>query len=112
MEAFWSSEIDRVLKVGYPLNEVGVDNWALKRPEALKALEELLELEVPVLGGDVYEEIEGSIRPNYDSWHCDKLPKESNHEFVVRSIGQARSYIQKYNVNDYKKVLFVLVPSV
>ena len=93
MEVVLSSKIDEVLKVGYSLNEIGVDNWALNKSEALEALDKLSELGVPVLGGDVYEDIKGAIKPNYDSWYCDKLSEESVNEFVNRSIKETINYI-------------------
>ena len=31
MERYWSSEVDMILGVGRPLEDVGVCNWALSR---------------------------------------------------------------------------------
>ena len=71
MKPVWTFEVDEILKVGHQLTDIGLHNWALPKPEALKALEKLATLEVPVLGGDVCQDIEGIIKPNYDSWYCD-----------------------------------------
>lgn len=111
MRVVWSSKIDEVLKGGYYLlNEIGVNNWALKKSEALDALEKLLELKVPILGGDVYENSEGIIQPNCDNWYCDQLIEESKDDYVARSIKKAMDYVELYNAKESGKIFFVLVP--
>ena len=112
METVWSLKIDEVLKVGVNLNELGVNNWALNKSEALVVLDKLTKLGVSVLGGDVYEESQGIIQPNYDSWYCDELLEESKEEYVRRSIKEARSYIEKYNFRNAENIFFVFVPGV
>ncbi|OFX44949.1 MAG: hypothetical protein A2W95_08180 [Bacteroidetes bacterium GWA2_40_14] len=67
--------------------------------------------EVSVLGGDVYEDIDGVIQSNYDSWHCDTLSGESKSDFVRRSLIKARTYIEEYNTKRPDKVFFVFVPN-
>ena len=112
MRVVWSSKIDEVLKVGYYLNEIRVNNWALKKSEALDALEKLLELQVPILGGDVYENVEGIIQPNCDNWYCDQLTEESKDDYVNRSIKETIDYIERYDTKGFRKTFFVLIPEV
>ncbi|HET9825991.1 MAG TPA: Imm40 family immunity protein [Chitinophagaceae bacterium] len=112
MEIVWSDRIDEVLRVGRQLNAIGLRNWALTKPQALIALEKFSEFGIPVLGGDVYENIEGVIRPNYDSWHCDPLSDEDKVNFIKRSISTAERYIQAYPIKDPNKIFFALVPEV
>lgn len=108
----WSNKIDKILCKGMSLESIGVKNWSLSRPEALNALNQFLILEVPILGGDVCEIINGVLQYNYDNWYCDKLPNESNLDFVKRSIEKAREYIETYLIKRPNKIFFALVPGV
>ncbi|PHS10573.1 MAG: hypothetical protein COA88_02170 [Kordia sp.] len=109
---FWSTEIDEFFAIGYNLHELGVNNWALKKHEALTALKQLLILQVPILGGDVYEKHNGNIQQNYDNWYCNKLDDESKIDFIDRSIKIAIDYIENYNIQDEEFILFTLVPEI
>ncbi|MDP2890916.1 MAG: Imm40 family immunity protein [Bacteroidota bacterium] len=110
MEPVWSNQIDKILKVGHSLDNVGVQNWALTKDQALNALEQFSTLEISILGGDVYEYVDGIIRSSYDSWYCDSHSGEAKRDFVKRSIEKAKSYIEAYKVEDVNKVFFVFVP--
>ncbi len=112
MKIVWSSKIDDILKNGHPLSGIGVSNWALQRSEALKALTRFTELQVPILGGDVCELIDGIIQYNYDNWYCDQIQVESKPEFVLRSIAKAKQYIENYQGKDEDKLFFAFVPGV
>ncbi|MFL5811571.1 MAG: Imm40 family immunity protein [Flavisolibacter sp.] len=103
-------EIEEVLKVGTPLFDVGVHNWALTKSQVMLAIERLRSLEIPILGGDVYEIINGVLQSNYDNWYCDALPDETQKNFVRRSINKAISFIETYKPQDPIEVFFVLVP--
>ncbi len=111
METIWSNKVDEILKVGLSLDNVGVRNWALTKGQALDALKQFLAIEIPVLGGDVYESIDGIIQSNYDSWYCDPLPEETKSAFVRRSIEKAKAYIEEYKSKQIDKIFFVLVPN-
>lgn len=106
----FSKETEEILEIGKSLSSVGINNWALTKTEAMLVLEKLHSLEVPVLGGDVYEMIDGILQPNYDNWYCDPLNEEARKDFVNRSIDKARSYIEGYTLKDFNSVFFVLVP--
>lgn len=112
MKTIWSKVADDILSIGQPLNEVGIDNWALTKAQALEVLERLEEAEISILGGDIYENIDGIIQSNYDNWYCEQLPEESKSAFLSRSITKAREYIEDYQRAPSTMVYFVLVPSV
>ena len=97
MKTIWSNKIDEILKVGISLNDIGVNNWALTKSQALEVLNQFLLHQIPVLGGDVIENLGGEIQQKYDNWYCDKRSGESRIDFVKRSIEKAKSYIEIQN---------------
>jgi hypothetical protein len=109
MNVFWSNEIDNILNLGVSLEEIGINNWALTREDALNALCSFEKLDIGVLGGDVYIHSNGDMAQNYDSWYCNYLSGESRTNFVTRSINKAKSYILGYSTAN---AMFVLIPAV
>lgn len=105
----WSEKIESILSSGIALHDTGVNNWALGKEQALLAIEKLESQKLSVLGGDVYELIDGAIEPNYDNWYCDKSENESLNDFVHRSANQARQYVSDYSTASGRDALFVLV---
>lgn len=112
METVWSNKIIEILKVGHSLEYVGVHNWALTKSQALNVLEQFLNSEISIPGGDVYENINGIIQSNYDNWYCEPLPSETKSNFVKRSIKKAKTYIEEYKPKQSDMIFFVLVPKV
>lgn len=108
----WSTEVDEILKQGYFLGKEGVNNWALSKQQALKALDELLIKKFSILGGDVYVSRNDMFRPTYDNWYCDFFPEESDEEYLWRSIEKAKLYIEKYGITEKEDFYFVLVPNI
>lgn len=106
----WSNKVDEILSKGISLESIGVKNWALSQQEALQVLSQFVELQIPILGGDVCEFVNGAIQYNYDNWYCDRLPNESDLDFVSRSIRKAREYIEHYNIKDSDTIFFAVVP--
>ena len=105
----WSTEIDSILSVGFSANHLGIKNWVLDREKAIRAIAQLENLRIPVLGGDVFEIEDGKIYQTYDSWYCDQKYDENDSHFIKRSIIEARNYILKY---PQKKMGFSIVPKV
>lgn len=103
-----SNKVINILNVGISLEESGINNWALTLNQALVALEQLYKSKIPVLGGDVCEEINGTIEYNYDNWYSDKL--ENDNEFLERSFNESSNYIKNYCKQTSNKIYFVLVP--
>lgn len=112
MKTIWSSKIDDILKNGHSLIRIGVNNWALEKSEALDALDKFAELQVPVLGGDVCELIDGVIQYNYDNWYCEQIQGEPRLDFTIRSIQKAKDYIESYNSKELDKIFFAFVPGI
>ena len=107
-----SYSIDKILVSGLSLESLGIKNWALSRQKVLQVLEQFRELQVPILGGDVYRLVNGALRSNYDNWYCDELPNEFLSDFVIRSIDKAKQYIESYNIKKGDDIFFTLVPKV
>jgi hypothetical protein len=110
MKIFWSEKIDEILKSSHPLMGIGVNNWALTRHEALIAIDKLMTLGVPILGGDVFEQTNDVLRHNYDNWYCNKLDNESIKDFIIKSHEKAKEYIESYHSNKPESIFFVIVP--
>lgn len=110
MSKVWPLEIIKILEEGYSLDEIGVENWAFRKPDALIAINKLSKIGVPVLKGDVFELIEGSIENNYDGWQCYLEKGESISDFIARSAEKAIDYIEDYPTDS--TVLFVLTPGI
>jgi len=106
----WNHELDSILNKGVPLQDLGINNWALDRGQSLSALEELEQAGVAILGGDVYELIEGKLSSNGDSWYCECSDGEQKSQFAVRSIKRARQFILSYRPPNNGSPFFALVP--
>ncbi|HYD34969.1 MAG TPA: Imm40 family immunity protein [Vitreimonas sp.] len=106
----WSEIIKEILSVGVPLHNKGVDNWALTKEQALLAAEQLMNLKISILGGDVYELSDGEIIPTYDNWYTQRLINENKEEYLLRTISETRKYIANYKSASDKQIYFVLVP--
>ena len=108
----WSNRVDEILRIGISLEPVRVKNWALSQQEAIQALIQFVELQIPILGGDVYELVNGVIQHSYDNWYCNRLPNEPHLNFVSRSVRKAREYIEHHNASEPDKVFFAFVPEI
>ncbi len=106
----WTDKIDQILEVGKPLFENGIKNWALKKEDALIAIEKINLLDIAILGGDVYKLSGNSLEPNYDNWYSDKMPGESSSDFIKRSYLKSREYIEGYQSNATNEIFFAIVP--
>jgi hypothetical protein len=109
MSIIWSNQIDPILSRGISLEQFGIRNWVLNREEALQAVCEIEALGIAVLGGDVYQLVEGEAKQNYDSWYCDQTSDESEFVFFKRSTDMAKAYILSYSM---PKAFFALVPKI
>ncbi|HHU26375.1 MAG TPA: hypothetical protein GXZ56_07130 [Bacteroidales bacterium] len=79
-------------------SEDDVINRALDKREALEALELFYNLEIPVLGGDVfYVKDNDEIDWTNDNWYIDQLENETDVQFLKRSIEESRNYVNSYN---------------
>jgi hypothetical protein len=105
----YPAQIRSILDTGIHLSNIDVNNWALTREQALAAISKLAELQVVILGGDVYIKIADHFELTYDNWSIDrKNSTETNVRYLDRSIKKSLDYITGYPVKD--NVFFVLVP--
>jgi len=105
----WSNKIESVISSGIPLNHLGINNWALNKEQAVRALDELEKAGVPVLGGDVYEIVDDIPESNNDNWYCNRHENEPLEQYVSRSIEHTRKYVDSYCNPSRRETLFVLV---
>ena len=104
-----SEKVKSVLSCGLALHKIGICNWALTHEQALLAFDTLRNGNAAVLGGDVYEAIDGEAEPNYDNWFCDRKDDEKLNDYVERSIKHAHSFVTKYSNPNGRDPLFVLI---
>ena len=105
----FEKEIIEVLEVGDPMLDYGVNNWALNQAQANKAIDKLEKMMIPILGGDVYVFINGKYKSTNDHWALDQIPGESRHEYVSRTVSNAKYCVELYTKNHGHSVRFVLV---
>jgi hypothetical protein len=86
---------DRTLK-SISLESLGVNDFAYLQKEALKIANGYFNSYKPILGGDVYKLVNGSIESTSDSWYCDRKESETLYNYVVRSYHVACDYIRNY----------------
>jgi hypothetical protein len=96
---------------GRDLREIGLDEVALSKRDALDAIQSLEGHQIAVLGGDVYFEEGGRIRPRLHNWFCEKQPNEHPFEFTKRSQIVALNFVQGYDASLKSNAFFVLVVS-
>jgi hypothetical protein len=81
---------------GCDFNNSEIISRGLLKDEALAFVNYLQELQMPILGGDVYYiDDNGDIRLTYDNWYCNKIPEENAIEYCMRSIKITMDYINK-----------------
>jgi hypothetical protein len=110
MNSIWTNEINSILGVGFPMDNIGTNNWALIREDAIEAVDKLGDIGVAILGGDVLRIDGENISYSYDNWLCNRDDDESDLGFRNKSIAITKKYIA-----DYKKsescFLFAIVPN-
>lgn len=81
---------------------------ALTKADALKALKLLVDTDLVVLGGDVYElESDDYFRSTYDNWYFkDDYPFL---ESAKKSLDKAIEYISGYSEPEYSNIKYTLV---
>lgn len=85
---------------GVRLDHFGLNDVALRRDDAIAAVDIIGNEFIPILGGDVYFINGGRIELAYANWYTNKNPGESIYDFCVRSIRETEVYIK--NFPDYK----------
>jgi hypothetical protein len=98
-------------KKGIYLADWDVNRLAWEKKEALDVINYFLNYsdEVGIIGGDVYKLSNNQLIPLYDNWSCDDKVNESNKDYNVRSLLEAKKYIENYSINSEDKTLFSFV---
>jgi Immunity protein 40 len=107
----FTEEANRILESGFSLSNIGIENWALSKEQALVALEDLTKLNATVLGGDVVQFVQNVPRLTYDNWFCEIEDGESTMAFAIRSLVVAKSFINGYRNLNVREPFFALVLS-
>lgn len=100
---------DFLSKVGIPLKSIGLNETALLRGDALRAIELLAAGSAPILGGDVYYKYSDRIDPAYANWYIIQDSSESATSYFDRSIREAIEYIERFPKRENEQPIFVLV---
>jgi hypothetical protein len=93
------------------LEHLGISELAWGWESVIKAIKFLCERNYVILGGDVYQLINGSLKSTYDSWYINKNEVKPNNNFVEESMNKAISYINLYHEKNgtgfYYSIVFV-----
>lgn len=92
-------------------DDVGVDEFAWDKDTALELVKRLAGANMSVLGGDVYVEEAGRLRPAYANWACERARSEDLSEFAKRSCAKAKRYLESYSDDPSQRTFYVLVVS-
>ena len=82
---------------------------AWTKNDALELLAQLEGTDVAVLGGDVYSVSSGRLEPSYESWFCERRPREGLFAYAERSQQKAKAFLRAFP--DLSEALFALVLS-
>ena len=94
---------------GRSLTAAGVNEVALRRADALDAIRWLREKGLPILGGDVWLERDGTLDLSYDNWYAESEPGESTRSSLEGTWTIAEEFITRYPAETSSKPWFVLV---
>ena len=90
------------------LSEFGLQEFAWGKEAALQLVRSLLDEDVGILGGDVYEIKQEHLTPLYDNWSCEPEQSETKEDYIYRSKAVALSYISQYHIPAEEKVVFTM----
>ena len=93
----------------FPLDHLGVCEVAWTRQSALDVISALRGTKWAILGGDVLVQRDGVFRHSNDNWHSDRRGDERCPEFIERSHGESRIYIEQFPEKPNLPVAYVLV---
>src|SRR5438552_6080379 len=96
---------------GRSLSEIGSKGFALRRTDALQAIDLLRGSSSGILGGDVLKVTNGRLGYTYDNWSVKRIPNEDVRDFLARSITESAAYIRKYPDLEDGTILYSLVVS-
>lgn len=83
------SVLDFIKKRAIDLTEMGVNNFALKKSDALKLIEKFKEANILLYGGDFIINKDGKMEYNYVNW-------STNDDDIDYNLEYAKKFIEKY----------------
>ena len=98
-----------LIQFGESLADIGINEIALNREYALKAVDILRTESIPILGGDVYEKQDETYCSTYDNWYCEKSNYTNDEEYLKESWNKAENYIKNYNCGEGNLFFFTIV---
>ena len=93
----------------YLEDHLGVYEWAFRRDDALKVLEDWREKKISCKGGDVIVEEGGRWRYMGDNWFCQRDEFPTQDEYIEASISKAEEFIKNYTETGGARYYYVLV---
>lgn len=81
---------------------------ALRRADALTAVEIVRQLPLPIIGGSVYFLRNGCVEFAYAAWSCDPRDGENGKDYITRSCDESRRYIAMFPHRDDVEPVFLL----
>ncbi len=94
---------------GVRIDLPGLDEIALKRADALQAVEMLRRAAIPVLGGDVWLRRRGRFEPPRAFWYANRQFGEDDFSYLQRSLNKTEQYVREFPDPADAEPLFVLV---
>jgi hypothetical protein len=94
---------------GVSLEDLGLQDIALRRNDAIRAIQLLLRDSIPVLGGDVYYHEDSRNSIAYANWYCEPEGGENVAAFATRSCKRASEYINRFPELEGREPVFALV---
>lgn len=82
----------------YPLRDLGIPDLAWPLEQIDHVLLAIKDLDLVILGGDIYEDRDGRVRctESYDNWHSDRRRDETFEDYARRSWQHALDYTIAY----------------
>lgn len=109
MDTAYSKRMEEMGGV-YLKDKLGVEEWAFRREDALKLLEDRRSKGISCSGGDVIVENEvGKFAYTNDNWYSQKDHFKTDTEYVEDSVNKALEYIRNYQEKAVGKYYYVLV---
>lgn len=69
-------------KKGRPLHDIGINEIALSKADALEAIKSLRLSQMAILGGDVLEIVDGKPKHTYDNWYYNREETEERNVYL------------------------------
>jgi hypothetical protein len=91
------------------LQNIGVNDVAWLRSDALELLKTLEGSAIAVLGGDVLKKVRENYKYNYDHWSSDIKPGEQWAAYAARSRKETQDYIESYPDNGNGEYIYCLI---